>query len=244
MSQPPSSSRQVELGVISQLHQWDGSGPARHPTRVATAWDEEGLAVVFTCRDRDAWATHRTRDAPLWQEEVVELFLAPGSADPTRYFELELNPLGALFDAVVDNPDSRRDTMKVDTSWDCPGLRWRVAALASDQDWQAFWWIPFEGLGTPALAEWRANFYRIERPRPPAPAGDEFAAWCPTLTAQPDFHQPRHFGHLRLLPAGHEGLADGPDGLPRAHLLEVPHLRDHRLAPEIVKFCQSVGKTL
>ena len=42
---------------------------------------------------------------------------------------------------------------------------------------------------------WRANFYRIERPRDGAP---EFSGWSPPLTSPPDFHKPARFGFLEL----------------------------------------------
>ena len=67
-------------------------------------------------------------------------FSPPVRPTPKRYFEFELNPLGTLFDAVVDNPHSRRDDMVVDPSWDCPGIVWRVEKLAG-QDWRAAFWL-------------------------------------------------------------------------------------------------------
>ena len=81
----------------------DGSEPLQ-ATVVRTAYDDDALLVRFECDDRDIWATHRDRDAPLWEEEVVELFVAPGEGDPSDYLEIEVNPLGAIFDARVTNP--------------------------------------------------------------------------------------------------------------------------------------------
>lgn len=204
-----------KAGCIPALTLADGSGPARWATTVEVAWDDAGLQCAFTCRDDDAWATHRERDAPLWQEEVVEVFLAPGPGDPVRYFEIEINPRGALFDAVVDNPDFRRDTMAVDVGWDCAGIAWRIEALGSAEDWWAELFVPWLGLGlTAAPSCLRANFYRIERPRRPGAGPDEFAAWSPTLVSPPDFHQPRRFGLLCLA-----GAVEALPGLPT---LDVP----------------------
>ncbi|HEY6323364.1 MAG TPA: hypothetical protein VJA16_17615 [Thermoanaerobaculia bacterium] len=42
---------------------------------------------------------------------------------------------------------------------------------------------------------WRANFYRIERPRGSPP---ELSCWSPTLTEPADFHRPDRFGVLEL----------------------------------------------
>ncbi len=189
----------------------DGSGPAVQQTAVRLAWNDEALHVRFDCADRDAWGTFSRRNDPIYQEEAVEVFLASNAADiadiadigdPTRYFEFEVSPKGTLFDAIVINPDSDRSTMQVDPAWDCPGLCWEAGTGEAAEDWWATLAIPWAALvpGRPRapLPEiWRANFYRIERPRDGAA---EFSAWSPTLTAPADFHQPARFGILDLGP--------------------------------------------
>lgn len=207
--------------ALPPLELADGSGAARFATRVELAWDEEGLEVAFTCEDEDAWGTFERRDDPLWQEEVVEVFLAAGAADPETYFELELSPHGVLFDAKVENPDSRRETMKVDVGWDWQGIESQVARLADRQDWKARFFLPWRGIGLagppPVL---RANFYRIERPRGGAA---EFSCWSPTLASPPDFHKPARFGTLVLeglaqrTPEGTAGLREPIARVPRRH---------------------------
>ena len=74
-------------------------------------------ASAFICEDTDAWGTLTERDDPLYDEECVELFLAPGEADPADYFEFEVSPLGTLFDAKIHNPTGRRETMAADVRW-------------------------------------------------------------------------------------------------------------------------------
>lgn len=175
----------------------DGRGVPRWPTRVEVAWDEAHLSVAFDCTDDDAWTTFTERDAPLWQQEVVELFLAPGDAVPTEYFEFEISPAGVLFDARVINPHGDRIGMTVDTAWDCPGIDWRVAATGGRANWRAELAISWRGLELAAApAALRANFYRIERPRGGEP---EFSCWSPTLTSPADFHRPGRFGVLDLI---------------------------------------------
>ena len=173
----------------------DGSGPPLQATLVRAAWDEEALHVRFDCEDRDAWGTFRKRDDPLWQEEVVEVFLAPGEEDPVDYAEFEVSPLGVVFDARIHNPTSLRKDMTADVAWDCPGLRWQVGRGQDRQDWWAELVIPWPGLAAGRPRLWRANFYRVERPRDGAP---EFTCWSPTLTSPADFHKPARFGLLEL----------------------------------------------
>jgi hypothetical protein len=179
----------------------DGSPPAQ-ATSVRVAHDGGALLLRFDCEDRDIWATHTRHDAPLWEEEVVEVFLAPGRDVPREYVELEVNPLGAVFDAWVVNPDGRRDSMRVDVDWRCPGL---VAGVDRGKPgaWSVELAIPWGDLcgGAPPPV-WRANFFRIERPRDGAA---EFCCWSPTFASPPDFHKPAHFGTLLI-----DGRSEAP----------------------------------
>lgn len=172
-----------------------GSGAeARQRTAVRLARAGGDFLVRFDAVDSDPWATFVRRDDPLWEEEAVEVFLASGDDVPKRYHEFEVNPRGALFDARVDNPDSSRATLRADARWDCPGIRW--AAGTDPEGWWAELWIPAAALldGAADAGVWRANFYRIDRPR----GGEaEFTAWSPTFAEPPDFHKPERFGILR-----------------------------------------------
>jgi len=163
-------------------------------TIVRAAASARALHVLFACDDADVWATHGRRDAPLWEEEVVEVFIAPGREVPQRYAEIEMSPAGIVFDAMVDNPDGRRDTMSVDAGWTAPGLVGRVSRPRSDL-WLAELALPWSALaeGSPPPDVWRANFFRVERPRGGAP---EFTAWSPTGATPPDFHKPASFAVL------------------------------------------------
>ncbi len=149
------------------------------------------LCVRFDGRDDGVVATRTERDAPLWREDVFEIFLSP--EDPARtYFEFEVNPLGTLFDARVESPNLRREGMRVATEWDCDGFSARVTVRPAR--WSATIRIPLAPLcGGAPPPRWRANFYRIDRgPR------DEYSAWAPALSDPPDFHVPDRFGILSL----------------------------------------------
>ena len=168
--------------------------PPRDRTIVRAAASPRALHVLFECDDRDVWATHARRDAPLWDEEVVEVFVAPGSRDPDRYVEIEISPAGVLFDALVFNPDGRRETMRVDRAWTLPGLVGRTSRTGPTS-WSAELSIPWRSVGRIGEPDgsWRANLYRIERPR-----GEkaEHSAWVPTGVDPADFHKPARFGRL------------------------------------------------
>ena len=186
--------RLVALPALKLVDARTGGKP-RLSTSVRVGFRGEALCVRFDARDDGVVATLRERDGPLWTEDVFEIFLAPDREGPRVYFELEVNPLGALFDARVESPERVRESMRVDTSWDCPGLAARVTAR--EGRWSGLVTIPLAPLcGGEIPATWRANFYRIDRG-----ARDEFTAWSPTLSDPPDFHVPERFGVLRLAAA-------------------------------------------
>jgi hypothetical protein len=175
----------------------DASGSSRHQTAVRLCYDAHALYVRFDCADRDIWGTLTQRDDPIYNEEVVELFIASGSETPTEYAELEISPNGVLFDAWVQNPTGDRAQMVVDTAWNWPGIRWSVQRMDHHNHWRANLLLPWAGIvpSGPLPTVWRANFYRIERPRNAAP---EFSCWSPTLTDPADFHRPERFGTLQI----------------------------------------------
>lgn len=176
----------------------DGSTP-RLATTIVLFYDDDFLTVLFSATDDHVAATHLAHDAPLYEQDVVELFLAP--REPLKYYEIEISPVATLFDARIDSPDGERATMSVDRDWTCEGLFAGVCKITESDGSMCLdvvVRVPFAGLGlgSPAAGEtWRANFFRIDRhPR----HGDEYSAWRPTFRDPADFHVTSAFGTLRF----------------------------------------------
>src|SRR5262245_29952128 len=102
----------AKAAVISSFAQNDGSGPEREKTVVRVWYDDTALYLGWTCTDSDIQATFTTRDSKFWEEEVVEFFVTAKTLD--RYFELQWNPLGGVFDAIIDN---KLDALGVSTNF-------------------------------------------------------------------------------------------------------------------------------
>lgn len=175
----------------------DGSGLAQQQTVAQICYNEQALFVRFDCEDSDIWGTYTQRDDPIYDEEVVEVFIGAGEQTPVDYYEFEISPNGVLLDLTVHNPTGQRSELKTDFAWDCPGLTWMAGRQADRLHWWAAFAIPWASIGAPAQlpALWRANFYRIERPRDCDP---EFSCWSPTMTNPADYHKPAYFGLLEL----------------------------------------------
>jgi hypothetical protein len=176
----------------------DGQAP-RLPTTVAVYYDDEQLTIVFTGLDDRVIARYLTHDDPLYEEDVMEAFLAPQHSG--EYFELEVNPIGTTFDARITSPDGVRATMTTDLGWTCERLFAAVRSVragAGPATMEIVLRFPFASLGRPVPAEgeeWRANFFRIDRS---TDEGDEFSAWQPTMKSPADFHVAAAFGTLRF----------------------------------------------
>jgi hypothetical protein len=179
--------------VISFVEAVSGAEP-RQKTSVRAAWSEEELRVLFQVEDTHVWATLTERDGPLWEEEVVEVFLDP-FGDLESYFEIEVNPLNTVLDLVLRK---NRSGYVKDFSWDCEGLR--TLAVRTPVGWNVELAIPYASLTAepPSIGDhWRANFCRIDRP-PAVPR--ELTAWSPPL--RPTFHTPERFGVLEFAAQG------------------------------------------
>jgi hypothetical protein len=185
------------------LH-YDTSKPARVKTDVQVWYDREALYLGWVCEDADIQATLRARDSKFWEEEVVEFFVTPKALD--RYFELQWNPLGGTFDAVIQNKlgrDGRSEKFDGDWSFTATNMTWALEVDGSVQDssdrdrrWVVEARIPFADLKvrTPKRGEvWRGNFYRFNRDKGMPP---ELLSWSPV--GWPGFHQPARFGYLRF----------------------------------------------
>lgn len=175
----------------------DGSRAATWQTQTRLCYDATHLFIHFSAIDPDIWGTYTERNDPIYDEEVVEIFIGPGEATPIDYYEFEVSPNGVLLDVKVHCPHGDRTDIDLNFGWNCPGLHWGAQRNDAQQRWQAFYALPWASIGAPDQLPtlWRANFYRIERPRQQSA---EFSCWSPTLTEPADFHRPARFGLLQL----------------------------------------------
>src|SRR5687768_8460297 len=99
-----------QAAVLSPFFKNDGSGQEREATTVRIWYDDTALYLGWMCKDSDVQATFTARDSRFWEEEVVEFFVT--SRDLTRYFELQWNPIGGVFDAIITNELDERGVSK------------------------------------------------------------------------------------------------------------------------------------
>jgi len=171
--------------------------PVALRTEARLAYDDAHLYVAFDVEDPDVWGTLRERDAPIYEQEVVEVFL-DANADGRTYNELQVSPHNVIFDAYFP---ARRQGMEL--GWDS-GMVTAVQVRGTlddptdrDQGWRAELRIPFDRLAeVPHLPprkgdRWRFNLYRLEHLERRQVEGHAFS---PLFVG--DFHALPRFGWL------------------------------------------------
>ena len=165
-------------------------GKTRMSTMIQTCWDAEALYFRFTCEEDHTVSKYTKRDEPLYEQDVVEIFLDE-AGDGYRYMELEISPHNVIFDAIVKNDGSQIEVL---TEWDAAGLETVVNMQEGKRLYDIKLPLIHFAEKPAAGTQWRVNFYRIDE----SPDGKrEFQAWSPTGVL--NYHIPSRFGTLTFL---------------------------------------------
>ncbi|MCD6359370.1 MAG: hypothetical protein J7M38_00815, partial [Armatimonadetes bacterium] len=154
-------------------------------TIVRVGHDADNLYVAFECIDplkRPLEGTHKQRDAAVYQEDAVDVFLQPGPGK-YPYYQLVTNCIGTRYDCRLIKRNGRRVS---DVEWNPD---WTVATSRASGRWVAEMAIPWADLGgAPAGGDrWRVNFCRD------ADAASRLSSWSYTGG---NFHTTSNFGEM------------------------------------------------
>jgi hypothetical protein len=174
-----------------------------YQTEARAAWDQKNLYIAFECPDTDIFSEPKERDAELWLQDAVEIFI-DANKDQEDYLELQASPRGVIFDSYF--PKHRQGQADFNS-----GLKVAVDVQGTlnqrddqDQRWVVEMALPFsdaKGRGKYEIAlppkvgdVWRVNFLRVDVSKGvPQRAG----AWSPPLSG--DFHTLSSFGELAFM---------------------------------------------
>jgi hypothetical protein len=155
-------------------------------------WTEGALFALFELSGAglnvDASRPLTSERTKLYEEDCVELFVAPEPARPEHYYEIELGPLGHFFDLEIDRARkaSRPEWssgLQVKTSNDPAGHTALIEARLS---------APELASALVAGARLPLALYRMEGKAP-----RQYLAWRPPRTPKPNFHVSEGFGTLQ-----------------------------------------------
>ncbi|MBI3922119.1 MAG: carbohydrate binding family 9 domain-containing protein, partial [Armatimonadetes bacterium] len=164
-------------GAVVVLTKLGGAQLASQQTFVKVGYDASALYVSFSCLEdqpQKIAASVKQRDRDVFQDDCVELFLAPHS-DSTRYYHFLVNAAG-----------TQRDEVGMDSEWNA---NWQSGVTRDEKGWSVEMALPYDQLSLlPDLpAEWGVNFCREEQPH------GELSSWSP---CREGFHEPARFGKL------------------------------------------------
>jgi uncharacterized protein (DUF362 family) len=165
--------------------------PTSIPTTVRFLWQKGALFVLFELGSAglnvDASFAESRERPQLYEEDCVELFLAPDPQRAQHYYEIELGPLGHFLDLEIDRA---RKSSRVEWS---SGL-----TVKTSHDAERRTAIIEARLSAPELvsalvagARLPLALYRMEGTNPRS-----YLAWRPPRTSKPNFHVPDGFGVL------------------------------------------------
>jgi hypothetical protein len=197
-------------------------------TRAALLWDDEHLYVGFRLEEPDVTATLTERDAHIWLDDDVELFVA----GPDAYYELEINALNTVYEVLFGWDDAppppglRRDEPLAApfdgvgfrhprggrTGWwgfDLPGLTTAVHVDGTlndpadvDRGWSVEIALPWAGLaavaGGRSLPPEDGDEWRIGLARFNTRKGDDSGGWSLAPHGVWDSHVPELFPIVRF----------------------------------------------
>ncbi|MHB9025390.1 MAG: carbohydrate-binding family 9-like protein [Armatimonadota bacterium] len=193
---------QAEIAVLGDPV--DGS-PKHYRTEARLLYNATYLYIAFSCEDAYVWGTYTERDAPIFSEECVEVFISP-SGKVRQYYELNVSPRNTVFDALILNgavPDGERNFRSF-LEYTCEGMITEVhidgqLGVPGARGWSAEYAIPHTSIigadhVIPAPGdEWRINLYRID-----SLERDELDLYAWSPPGKEDFHVPWRFGTLRF----------------------------------------------
>jgi len=180
---------------------WDRRNGEQDTTEVRALWDDENLYVAWSCRDPYISAKYTKRDANTWEDDCVEVFIAPNPEHVASYYGFEINCRAVWLDYLY----SPRADVTTGFPWNAHGVvvRSRIdGTLNDDTDIDRGWVVEasiplanfaaVSGRLRPAVGDvLRANFNRCG-----GRTKEQFSQWSPGDTPTPNFHRPTRFGRL------------------------------------------------
>lgn len=179
---------------------WWQSGK-KEQTVAKLLYDDEHLYVAYICEDAHIWAEHTQRDSAVYEDDCVEIFIAPDPDRPLAYFNFEMNVLGIFLDQ--HHPDG--PGVPVREPWNGTGIRVATSiagTLNDDSDVDDHWIleaaIPFENFAQAAkrIPPGPGDVWRVGLNRCGGRTNPQYSQWSPSHTEKPSFHVPDRFGWM------------------------------------------------
>jgi hypothetical protein len=184
---------------VTFVFPWADQTGKKQKTVARLTWDNDNLYVAYECEDSDIIAVHTERDDPTYQDDAVELFIAPPGVK-NLYVGLEMNARAVLYDYIYAFPQ------RILKNYDLRGVQLATSINGTlnvtgdqDQGWNlevAIPWRSFADLAddpVPKIGDrWIANMNRWDGTEP----NRRLSQWSDSGMLKPDPHNPDRFGYL------------------------------------------------
>ncbi len=179
---------------VAVTRYWSGKeAPAGRHFTARLLWSDNALYIRFRARQNEPIVASenpdlRNKSMNLWDRDVCEIFLAPDSSDPNKYFEFEVAPTGEWLDVGLHvTPNGRQSDWNYNSGMQTAArIEKDFVVMAMRIEWKAFAKRPKAG------DVWLGNLLRCVGKDPTR----GYLAWSPTMTEQPNFHVPKSFGEF------------------------------------------------
>lgn len=173
---------------------WSGErAPHGRAFEARSLWNGNGISIRFIANQSEplvigSQPVVSSKTMGLWDRDVCEIFIAPDTDNPSRYFEFEIAPTGEWLDLGVHQLADRRET-----DWDFASGMVAFGDILNEKVVMSAQ-IPWSALGRiPSAGDvWKGNLFRC------VGSGDSrgYLAWRPTMTETPNFHVHQAFGEF------------------------------------------------
>lgn len=151
---------------------WESQTGAKQKTLAKLLWDDQALYLGFDAEDADITGQLTERDAAVYRDDALEIFINPNPRQEVLYYGFEMNVRGALYDYLNYNERTffkRYDATNVKIATTVRGTL--NVRTDTDEGWSleaSIPWQNFEELSRrPAVgATWRANINRWDGVEP------------------------------------------------------------------------------
>ena len=84
--------------AVEFIFPWESQTGAKQKTHARLLWDDTNLYILYEVEDTDVVAQFTERDAPVYRDDTVEIFLNVRPSQAVAYYGIEVNVRGAMFD--------------------------------------------------------------------------------------------------------------------------------------------------
>ncbi|HXG83964.1 MAG TPA: carbohydrate-binding family 9-like protein [Pyrinomonadaceae bacterium] len=175
---------------------WSGEiAPNGRHFKARLLWSDAAFYVRFRANQAEPLIVSdapnlKSKTKGLWDRDVCEIFVAPDSDEPQKYFEFEIAPNGEWIDLKIHQTrNGRESAFDYDSGMKSAArIEEYKVSIAVKIEWKAFGKTPKTG------DVWRGNLFRC------VGFGETrgYLAWQPTKTDKPNFHVPEAFGEFEF----------------------------------------------